>query len=427
MITQMQAAKEGKTTKEMEIVAKEENISLEKLKQGLAEGKIVIPANPAHKSLQPLGIGQGLRTKINANIGTSQTNADFEVELEKLRLCLKYGAHAVMDLSIGGNLNELREKMLKECTAPFGTVCTYQAVKDNNGEIASLTEDDFINAFETQAKQGVDFITVHAGLLKEMLPLAKKRLTGIVSRGGAILAEWMTANNKENPYYTNFDKILKIAAKHDVTLSLGDGLRPGSLKDASDEAQIAELKILGNLTQKAWQQNVQIIIEGPGHVPLNQIKENVEMQKKYCHGAPFYVLGPLVTDIAPGYDHITSAIGSALAGAYGTDFLCYVTPSEHLGFPNAEDVRQGIIASLIAAHAADIAKGLPQARAIDDEMSSARANFDWKKQFSLALDSEKAREIKCRDLGEEGDYCSMCGPEFCPMKIFKVDKNAKED
>lgn len=424
MPAQIESAKRGEITSQMEIVAGKESVSAESIMERVANGTVAIPANPRHKSLSPIGIGKGLATKINANIGTSKSNSNFDLEMDKLRICLEYGADAVMDLSTAGDLELLREKMLEECTVPFGTVCSYQAVASNNGGISSLTEEDFINAFEAHARQGVDFITVHAGLLKEMLPLAEKRLTGIVSRGGAILAKWMRTNNKENPYYTHYDSVLEIAGKHDVTLSLGDGLRPGSLKDATDEAQIAELKVLGGLTKRAWEKDVQAMIEGPGHIPLNEIQRNIELQKEYCHNAPFYVLGPLVTDIAPGYDHITSAIGSALAGMYGADFLCYVTPSEHLGIPCKEDVRQGIIAARIAAHAADIAKGLPNARKVDDEMSRARADFNWEKQFKFALDPKRAREVKCRDkgMGTSENYCSMCGPEFCPMKLFKGEK-----
>jgi len=424
MQTQMDSARKGKITSQMRIVAGKESVSAESVMEKIAKGTVVIPANPSHKSLSPIGIGKGLSTKINANIGTSKSSADFGLEMDKLRICLEYGADAVMDLSTAGDLELLRERMLGECTVPFGTVCSYQAVTENNGEIASLAEKDFVRAFEAQAKQGVDFITVHAGLLKEMLPLAERRLTGIVSRGGAILAKWMRANNKENPYFTHFDSVLEIAREHDVTLSLGDGLRPGSLKDATDEAQIAELKVLGELTKRAWEKDVQVMIEGPGHIPLNEIQRNMELQREYCYEAPFYVLGPLVTDIAPGYDHITSAIGSAVAGMYGADFLCYVTPSEHLGIPDKDDVRQGIIASKIAAHAADVAKGLPNARKIDDEMSRARAGFDWEKQFKFALDPKRAREVKCRDrgMGASENYCSMCGPEFCPMKLFKGEK-----
>jgi len=416
----MEKARNSILAKEIETVAAKENLNKEFIRRGLAEGTIVIPANIKHKNLDPIGIGKGLKTKINVNLGTSKVKADINEELEKLNLCVKYKADAVMDLSTGGNLDEIRTELIKNSKLPFGTVPIYQTVEDNK-TIENLKPEDFLKTIEKQAKQGVDFITIHAGLLRKTLPLLKTRITGVVSRGGAILTKWMKANDKENPFYTNFQQILDIANEYDVTLSLGDGLRPGCLADATDKAQLAELKILGDLTLKAWQKNVQVMIEGPGHVPLNQIKFNVEIQKKYCHNAPFYVLGPLVTDIAPGYDHITAAIGGALAGMYGANFLCYVTPSEHLSLPDIEDVKQGIIATKIAAHAVDVANGIKNARKWDDELSKARFDFDWEKQFKLALDPETARK-KRSDISIKEKYCSMCG-EYCSMKVYREGKD----
>jgi len=384
MPTQLSYAREGKITKEMKYVASVENISPEILRKNIAQGTVIIPANINHKNLKPIAIGQGVKTKINANIGASKVRACIEEELEKLRLCMKYGADTVMDLSTSGNLNEIRQEIINESTIPIGTVPTYQAVEEKQ-TIENLKPEDWLDVIEQQAKQGIDFMTIHAGVLQKTLPLLKNRLTGVVSRGGAILVRWMKANKKENPLYTQFEQICDIFEKYDVAFSLGDGLRPGSLHDATDKAQIAELKILGELTLKAWERNCQVMIEGPGHIPLNEIKLNVELEKKYCHNAPFYVLGPLVTDIAPGYDHITSAIGAAVAGMHGADYLCYVTPAEHLGLPTPEMVKQGIITYKIAAHAADIAKNLPNAKDRDNELSKARFNFDWEKQFNLSL------------------------------------------
>ncbi|MBL7054362.1 phosphomethylpyrimidine synthase ThiC [Candidatus Woesearchaeota archaeon] len=415
-MTLMKKARSGLITKQMEIVAAKENLKKEFIRHGLAEGTIAIPANIKHKNLDPIGIGNGLKTKINANIGTSNLKSDINGELEKLSLCVKYKADTVMDLSTSGDLDKIRIQLIKNSSLPFGTVPIYQTVKDNK-TIEALASEDFIETIEKQAKQGVDFITIHAGLLRKTLPLLKTRKMGIVSRGGAIISRWIKSNNKENPFYSQFEQILDIASEYDVTLSLGDGLRPGCLADATDKAQLAELKILGDLTLRAWQKNVQIIIEGPGHIPLDQIKFNVEIQKKYCHNAPFYVLGPLVTDIAPGYDHITAAIGGALAGMHGANFLCYVTPSEHLSLPSLEDVKQGIIVTKIAAHAVDIANGIKDARNWDDEMSNARFNFDWEKQFKLALDPETARK-KRSDI-EKDEYCSMCGKDYCSMRNYK--------
>lgn len=421
-MTLMKKSRNGLITEEMKIVAAKENVSKEFIRNGLAEGTVVIPANIKHGHLDPIGIGNGLSTKVNANIGTSKIKADFNEELKKLNLCIKYKADTVMDLSTGGNLDDIRTKLINRSKLPFGTVPIYQTVEDNK-TIDGLKPEDFLETIEKQAKQGVDFMTLHAGLLKKTLPLLKTRIIGIVSRGGAITAKWIKANDKENPFYAQFEQILDIAAEYDVTLSLGDGLRPGCLADATDKAQLAELKILGSLTLKAWKKDVQVMVEGPGHIPLNQIKFNMEIQKKYCHNAPFYVLGPIVTDIAPGYDHITAAIGGALAGMHGANFLCYVTPAEHLRLPNLEDVKQGIIATKIAAHAVDIANGIKNARKLDDEISKARFNFDWKKQFKLALDPESAKK-KRKGTSLKTEYCSMCGEMYCSMKVYKESKKS---
>jgi len=418
-MTLMEKARSGIATEQMEAVASKENTSKRFIRGSLAEGTVVIPANVNHKALEPVGIGKGLSTKINVNIGTSKVKADVNEELEKLNLCYKYKADSVMDLSTGGNLDEIRVELIKNSRIPFGTVPLYQTVKDNN-KIEDLKAEDFLETIEKQAKQGVDFMTVHAGVLRKILPLLRTRKMGVVSRGGAIITKWIKANDKENPFYTHFEQLLDIASEYDVTLSLGDGLRPGCLADATDKAQIAELKILGDLTLRAWRKNVQVMIEGPGHIPLDQIRFNVEIQKKYCHNAPFYVLGPLVTDIAPGYDHITAAIGGAVAGMHGANFLCYVTPSEHLCLPDLEDVKQGIIATKIAAHAVDVANGIKNARKWDDEVSDARIDFDWEKQFKLSLDPETARK-KRSDI-EKDEYCSMCGEDYCSMRVYKEDK-----
>ncbi|MBI2656089.1 phosphomethylpyrimidine synthase ThiC [Candidatus Woesearchaeota archaeon] len=417
MATQLKSARDGIITKEMKYVAGQENVDAERLRDEISKGTIIIPANINHKKIHPIGIGKGIKTKINANIGASKIRASVNEELKKLEYCIKYGADTAMDLSTGGNLNIIRQTIIDNSPIPIGTVPTYQVVEEASGKIESMKAEDWLDVIEVQAKQGVDYMTIHAGVLRRTLPLARNRVTGIVSRGGAILARWMVEHGKENPLYTQFGQICDIFEKYDVTFSLGDSLRPGSLADATDEAQIEELKILGELTLKAWEKDCQVMVEGPGHIPLHQIKLNVELQKKYCHGAPFYVLGPLVTDIAPGYDHITSAIGAAVAGQHGADYLCYVTPAEHLGLPGPEEVKQGIIAYKIAAHAADIAKGIPNARDRDDELSKARFDFDWEKQFALSLDPETARKIRS-DLGTDADFCSMCGPDYCSMRNF---------
>ncbi|MBK3331584.1 phosphomethylpyrimidine synthase ThiC [Persephonella atlantica] len=424
--TQMDYAREGIITPEMRYVAQKEMLPPEKVRDEVARGRMVIPANINHYSLEPMGIGIAAKCKVNANIGNSAVVSDVETELEKLRVALKYGADTVMDLSTGGNIDEIREAIIRESPVPIGTVPIYQAVQEVRS-IENLTEQDILDMIEHQAQQGVDYMTIHAGVLREFLPMVNHRLMGIVSRGGSIMAEWMTIHGKQNPLYTNFDKICEIFKKYDVTFSLGDGLRPGCINDASDEAQFAELKVLGELTKKAWKHGVQVMIEGPGHVPMDQIEMNIKKEMELCHEAPFYVLGPLVTDIAPGYDHIASAIGAAMAGWYGASMLCYVTPKEHLGLPNPEDVKQGLIAYKIAAHAADLARHRPGAKEWDDAMSKARYEFDWEKQFQLAIDPETARKYHDETLPQEGfksaKFCSMCGPSFC---AYKISQNVQE-
>ncbi len=420
-VSQMHYARRGVITEEMQYVAKREKLEPEFVRQEVARGRMIIPANINHLSLEPMAIGIHSLCKINANIGNSAVTSNIEQELEKLHQSVHYGADTVMDLSTGGNLNEIRRAIVDASPVPIGTVPIYQALEEVKGKIEDLSADLMLDVIEEQAKQGVDYMTIHAGVLREFLPLVKNRITGIVSRGGAIHAQWCFQKHQQNFLYTSFDKICEIFKKYDVAFSLGDGLRPGCLHDASDEAQFAELKVLGELTKKAWEHDVQVMIEGPGHVPMDQIKMNVEKEIEWCHEAPFYVLGPLTTDIAPGYDHITSAIGAALAGWAGAAMLCYVTPKEHLGLPNAEDVKQGVIAYKIAAHAADVARHRPGARDRDDELSKARFLFDWKKQFELALDPETARgmhdETLADDYFKEAPFCSMCGPRFCSMNI----------
>ncbi len=411
-MTQLKKSRENKITKEMRIVAKAEKHSLDFIRKNIANGKIVIPANKFHKNLKPIGIGYRLKTKINANIGTSPYKYNINEELEKLKISVKHGADVVMDLSTGGDLNKIRKTLIKNSPIPFGTVPIYQTVVEN--DLLNINSDNLLDTIELQAKQGVDFVTVHAGLTRNAIPLLKRRLTGVVSRGGSFLVKWMKHHKKENPLYSNYEALLDIAHKYDLTLSLGDGLRPGSIKDATDKAQIHELKILGKLTKRAWEKDVQVMIEGPGHVPINQIEKNIKMQKKYCYNAPFYVLGPLVTDIAPGYDHITGAIGGALAGYYGADFLCYLTPAEHLRLPSIDDVKEGVIVTKIAAHAADIAKGIKGAIDRDHLISKYRKQFDWEKQFSLAIDPDKARSYR-KESKIKDKVCTMCG-EFCSMK-----------
>jgi phosphomethylpyrimidine synthase len=416
-MTQMEMARNNQVTKEIEIVAKKENIDIGKLMKKITNGKVVIPSSILHKNLIPIGIGEGLSVKINANIGSSPDKADLSYELEKLKVCIEAKADTVMDLSTGGDIDKIRQEIIKNSHIPVGTVPVYQAACMVD-DVVELDENDFIEGIKKHIEDGVDFITIHAGLLRSSIPFIKKRLMGVVSRGGALLLRWMVHHKRENPIYENFDEILKIAKKYDVTLSLGDGLRPGCLKDATDEAQLSELKVIGDLTLRAWEENVQIIIEGPGHIPLDQIEKNVKLEKKICHGAPFYVLGPLVTDIAPGYDHITSAIGGCLAAYYGADFLCYVTPAEHLGLPNVEEVKEGVITSRIAAHSADVARGLNGAITWDNNMSKARSNLDWRKMIELSINPNLAKEIRERCTDADEQVCSMCG-KFCSVKMSK--------
>ncbi len=420
-VSQMRYAREGIITEEMAYVAERENLEAEFVREEVDRGRMIIPANINHLSLEPMAIGINSKCKINANIGNSAVTSNIEQELEKLHQSVHHGADTVMDLSTGGNLNEIRQAIIDASPVPIGTVPIYQALEAVKGKIEDLTPELMLDVIEEQAKQGVDYMTIHAGVLREFLPLVKNRITGIVSRGGSIHAQWCLQKHQQNFLYTNFDKVCEIFKKYDVSFSLGDGLRPGCLHDASDEAQFAELRVLGELTKKAWEHDVQVMIEGPGHVPMDQIKMNVAKEIEWCHEAPFYVLGPLTTDIAPGYDHITSAIGAAIAGWAGAAMLCYVTPKEHLGLPNAEDVKQGVIAYKIAAHAADVARHRPGARDRDDELSKARFLFDWEKQFALSLDPETARKMHDETLPDgyfkEAAFCSMCGPRFCSMNI----------
>tara|TARA_B100000029_G_scaffold221747_1_gene219416 strand:+ start:825 stop:2225 length:1401 start_codon:yes stop_codon:yes gene_type:complete len=420
-VTQLHFARQGVITEEIAFVAKRENLPESLVMEEVARGRMIIPANINHLKLEPMAIGIASKCKVNANIGASPNASDVSEELKKLELAVKYGADTVMDLSTGGvNLDEVRSAIINASPVPIGTVPVYQALESVHGSIEKLSEDDFLHIIEKHCQQGVDYQTIHAGLLIEHLPKVKGRLTGIVSRGGGILAQWMLYHYKQNPLYTRFDDICEIFKRYDCSFSLGDSLRPGCLHDASDEAQLAELKTLGELTQRAWKHDVQVMVEGPGHVPMDQIEFNVRKQMEDCSEAPFYVLGPLVTDIAPGYDHITSAIGAAMAGWYGTAMLCYVTPKEHLGLPNPEDVREGLIAYKIAAHAADIARHRAGVRDRDDELSRARYSFDWNKQFELSLDPERARQYHDETLPEEifkeAEFCSMCGPKHCPMQ-----------
>ena len=416
--TQMHYARRGIITGEMEYVAKREKLTPELVRDEVARGRMIIPANINHVNLEPMCIGVASKCKINANIGNSATTSNIDEELDKLQYSVKFGADTVMDLSTGGDIPLIRKAIIAQSPVPIGTVPIYEAL-NRVRRVEDLTPALMLEVIEEQAEQGVDYMTIHAGVLVQYIPMAAKRITGIVSRGGAILAEWMVKNHKQNLLYENFDAICKIFQKYDVSFSLGDGLRPGCIADASDEAQFAELKTLGELTAKAWKYDVQVMIEGPGHIPLDQIEMQVVKEREMCHEAPFYTLGPLVTDIAPGYDHITSAIGAALIGWHGASMLCYVTPKEHLGLPNRDDVKAGIIAYKIAAHAADIARKRPGARDRDDELSRARYRFDWNRQFELSLDPETARSMHDETLPEEGfkeaAFCSMCGPKFCSM------------
>ncbi|HLM74769.1 MAG TPA: phosphomethylpyrimidine synthase ThiC [Polyangiaceae bacterium] len=432
--SQMHFARQGIVTEEMEHVARREKLPPELIRTEIARGRMIIPANVRHENLEPMCIGVASACKVNANIGNSAVISDIEGELEKLRISLKYGADTVMDLSTGGDIDAIRKTIIAASPVPIGTVPIYQALQSAK-DVKRLKASDLLDMLEHQAKQGVDYFTIHAGLLIEHLPLVKDRITGIVSRGGSLLAHWMIEHHQQNPFYVHWDKVLDICARYDVTISAGDGLRPGCLADASDDAQFAELRTLGELTRRAWEKDVQVMIEGPGHVPFDQIAMNVQKEMELCNEAPFYVLGPLVTDIAPGYDHITSAIGATMAGYAGAAMLCYVTPKEHLGLPNADDVRQGLIAYKIAAHAADVARKRPGARDRDDAISRARYAFDWNEQFALSLDPETARSMHDETLKDEyfksAEFCSMCGPKFCSMHINRnvedYNKKLEED
>ncbi len=425
--TQMDAAKKGMITKEMTVVAEKEGVDPEVLRERIAVGSVVIPANKNHTSLSPEGIGEGLKTKINVNLGVSKDSSSMDEELDKVRKALSMKAEAIMDLSNYGKTTEFRDALIKESTAMIGTVPIYDAVGYLEKELETIREEEFLEVIRKHAEDGVDFITVHAGLTREVAKGLKEmdRITKIVSRGGSLLFAWMEINDKENPIYSQFDEILDICSTYDVTLSLGDACRPGSIHDATDQLQVHELIILGQLTKRAWEKNVQVMIEGPGHMSLSEIEANVVMQKRLCHNAPFYVLGPIVTDVAPGYDHITSAIGGAVAAGAGADFLCYVTPAEHLRLPDLEDVIEGIVAAKIAAHAGDIAKGIKGAREWDDAMSRARYRRDWEEMFKLALYSEKPCAYRDESQPEHEDTCTMCG-KMCSMRtVEKVLNNEK--
>jgi len=418
--TQMDAARKGIITPQMREVLANEVISEQLLLERVAQGRIAIPANKHHHNLKAAGVGEGLKTKINVNLGVSKDVCSFEGEMNKARLSLKFKADAIMDLSVSGDTEGFRKRLVAEVPVMIGTVPIYDTITRTGKPTEQITVEDWFETVRIHAENGIDFITIHAGLNQKCASSLRlnKRLCGIVSRGGAILFEWMAKTGQENPFYEHFDRLLDICEQHDVCISLGDGLRPGAIKDSTDAPQIEELITLGELTKRAWAHNVQVMIEGPGHVPLHEVEMNMKLQKKLCHHAPFYVLGPLVTDIAPGYDHITSAIGGALAAMHGADFLCYVTPAEHLRLPSADDVKEGIIASKIAAHAGDLAKGIPGAADLDHAMSTARGSLDWEGQFNLALDPEKARAYRASSEPADKGVCTMCG-DFCSMKRLK--------
>ncbi len=419
--SQMHYARRGVITEEMRFVALRENVDPEFVRSEIARGRAIIPANRKHPETEPMIIGRNFLVKINANIGNSALGSSIQEEVDKLQWAIRWGADTVMDLSTGKNLHETREWILRNSPVPIGTVPIYEALERVEGRVEDLNLKMFLEVLEEQAEQGVDYFTIHAGVLLRHVPLTAERTTGIVSRGGSIMAKWCLHHHEENFLYTGFDEICELMKRYDVSFSLGDGLRPGCIKDANDEAQFGELEALGELTKRAWEHDVQVMIEGPGHVPMHKIQENMDRQLDVCHEAPFYTLGPLTTDIAPGYDHITSAIGAAMIGSQGTAMLCYVTPKEHLGLPDRDDVKQGVIAYKIAAHAADLAKGHPGAQDRDDALSKARFEFRWEDQFNLALDPETAREYHDATLPQDGakvaHFCSMCGPRFCSMKI----------
>jgi phosphomethylpyrimidine synthase len=420
-MTQIEQARAHCVTPEMEVVARDEQLDPEVVRDEVARGRMVIPANRIHlqKNLHPIGIGVASRTKINANLGNSPVSSDTQCEMQKLLCAIRYGADTVMDLSTGADIDGIRQRMIDASTVPVGTVPIYQMAEQLD-DIVDMKAQDFLDVVECQAQQGVDYMTIHCALLKDHVALTERRVTGIVSRGGSLVAKWMVIHDMENPFFTSFDDLCDIMREYDVTWSLGDGLRPGCIADACDEAQFAELRVMGDLTRRAKQRGCQVMVEGPGHVPMDQIEMNVRRQKEWCDEAPFYLLGPLVTDIAPGYDHITSAIGGAMAAWYGAAMLCYVTPKEHLGLPDLDDVRQGVIAHKIAAHAADIARGRAGVRDRDNALSRARFAFDWDEQFRLSLDPETARAMREETLSQsettDTHYCSMCGPKFCSMR-----------
>ena len=431
-MTELQSARMGIVTDAMRIVAEDEGVDVEVVRSKIAAGEAVIPLNVHHTNARPVGVGRIFRTKINANLGRSVTHSGKGDELDKLDVALKAGADFVLDLSVGSDdLRAIRQGMLEKSNRPLGTVPVYETVSRLEGDIPKMDAGFLLDVIRNQAEQGVDFMTLHAGLLRKHIPMAMKRKMGIVSRGGAIMAEWMMENRCENPLYAHWDEVLDILTGHDVTVSLGDGLRPGCLADASDAAQFGELDVLGELVERCRAKGVQVMVEGPGHVPFDQIRMNMERQQEVCRKAPFYVLGPVVTDIAPGYDHITSAIGATAAATYGASLLCYVTPAEHLGLPDEDEVHQGCIAYRIAAHAGDVARGLPGARAIDDAMSDARAQFDWDGQFACALDPVRAKErwLKTRSFMDEkhdDDHCSMCGKQFCAVRTSRRIRELSE-
>ena len=428
--TQLWFARQGIYTEEMQFVAIREGLPVEFVRKEIAEGRAIIPANIRHTELEPMIIGRNFLTKINANIGNSAIRSDMEEEVDKLRWSIRWGADTVMDLSTGKDIHQTREWILRNAPVPIGTVPIYQCLEKVKGKVENLNLALFLETLQEQCEQGVDYFTIHAGVRLPFVPLTAKRVTGIVSRGGSILAKWCLHHHKDNFLYEGFEEICKLLRRYDVSFSLGDGLRPGSIADANDEAQLAELRTLGDLTKIAWKHDCQVMIEGPGHVPMHKIKENMDLQLELCHEAPFYTLGPLTTDIAPGYDHITSAIGAAMIGWYGTAMLCYVTPKEHLGLPNRKDVKDGVIAYKIAAHAADLAKGHPGAQRRDDLLSKARFEFRWKDQFNLSLDPTTAIELHDEDLPAEAaktaHFCSMCGPHFCSMKLTQDVRDMPE-
>ncbi len=429
--SQLHYARKGVITQEMQFVAVRENVDPEFVRSEIARGRAIIPANIRHPELEPMIIGRNFLVKINANIGNSALSSSVEDEVEKLQWATRWGADTVMDLSTGKNIRETREWILRNSPVPIGTVPIYQALEKVKGRVEQLSIDVFMETLAEQAEQGVDYFTIHAGVLLRYVPLTAKRVTGIVSRGGSIMAKWCLAHHRENFLYTEFERICELMKRYDISFSLGDGLRPGCIADANDEAQFAELRTLGELTDIAWKHDVQVMIEGPGHVPMNKIQENMDLQLRYCHEAPFYTLGPLTTDIAPGYDHITSAIGAAMIGWYGCAMLCYVTPKEHLGLPDKDDVKAGVIAYKIAAHAADLAKGHPGAQLRDDALSKARFEFRWNDQFDLALDPETAKSFHDATLPAEpaktAHFCSMCGPHFCSMQLTQDVRDMSDD